>query len=86
MRAFDMDRLPHPNERARAAGQWRDSRARALGLALLVSGVAVMLSACVVVPGYYVEPVAPAPIYVAPAPVYVAPAPVYMYGRGWRRY
>ncbi len=87
-----MERIARLNEHARAAGRRPGSRVRALGLAPLVSGVAVTLWGCVVAPGYVapVAPapvyVAPAPVYVAPAPVYVAPAPVYMYGRGWRRY
>jgi hypothetical protein len=58
---------------------------RILALGLLLAGVAVTGSGCVVAaPGYgYVA--GPAPVYVAPAPVVVAPAPVFLRGRHrWR--
>jgi len=53
--------------------------ARVLAFALLLAGIAVTSSGCVLVPvgpGYAYRPA-----YVAPAPVVVAPSPVIVWGR-----
>jgi len=54
-------------------------------LALLLTGVTIAGSGCVVAPvgpyGYE-----PGPYYAVPPPVVVAPAPVFMFGRGGHRH
>ncbi len=60
---------------------------RILALVLLLAGLAVTASGCLVAPGYgpgygYGGP---GPVYVAP-PVVVAPVPVFGWGWGWRRW